>query len=84
MGRLLVADFHLGPWLIADYFDGGCVSLGAVVSGVAGLSRVGRPPGFHCGFQVESASQRMGLSMEAIALVIWVKSMVLSSSLGWW
>ena len=70
--------------LIGGYFGGGCVDAGGVVFGVAGLSMVGLPPGFHCGFQVESANQVMGATMEAIALVMWVKSMVLSSSLGWW
>ena len=46
-------------------------------------SGVGLRPGFHCGFQVVFASQRMGATMEAMALVMWVKSMVRSSSLGW-
>jgi hypothetical protein len=44
----------------------------------------GLPPGFHAGFQLEFASQRMGLTIEAMALVMCLKSMVLSSSLGWW
>jgi hypothetical protein len=41
------------------------------------------PRGFYWGFHVELASQRIALTIEAMALVMWVKSMVLSSSLGW-
>ncbi len=44
----------------------------------------GLPPGFHVGRQVVSASQRMGSIMEAMALIMWGKSMVESSSEGWW
>ena len=50
-----------------DQLDGGVAS--------------GLPPGFHSGFQLELASQRIGLTMEAMALVMWLKSMVLISSL---
>jgi len=42
------------------------------------------PPGFHSGFHVVLANQRMGFTIEVMALVMWVKSMVESSSLGWW
>ena len=51
--------------------------------GPGGASASGLRPGFHCGFQVESASHRMGVIMEAMALVMWAKSIVRISSLGW-
>ena len=49
-----------------------------------GARASGRPPGFQVGFQLVSVSQRMGATMDAMALVMWAKSMVLSSSVGWW
>lgn len=52
--------------------------------GDPGASTVGRPPGFQAGFHAVEESQRIGSTMEATALVIWLKSMVASSSEGWW
>ena len=56
------------------------VGYGFVPGGVEGC---GRPPGFHVGFQVVSESQRTGATIEAMARVMWVKSMAPISSLGW-
>ena len=55
-----------------------------VGAGVRGAGASGLPLGFQTGFQGESVSQRMGVIMEAMALVMWVKSIVESSSEGWW
>jgi hypothetical protein len=40
--------------------------------------------GFQAGRQVVLASQRMGSIMEAMALTMWGKSILESSSEGWW
>ena len=54
----------------AGYLGDGGTGAGAAALGVAGTLGMGWPPGFHCGFHVESASQRMGSIMEAMALVM--------------
>ena len=61
-----------------------CYGVEMVVLGFGAGVASGLPPGFHWGRQVVLLSQRMGATMEAMALVMWLKSMVRSSSEGWW
>ena len=74
------------PFLFVDFYlcsgcgDGEVDGWGGAAVGLGS----GFLPGFHSGFQLEFASHRMGSIMEAMALVMWVKSMAPISSLGWW
>lgn len=66
-------------WVIEAQRVGAAVGAGGAVRG---WRASGFPPGFHSGFQSALASHWMGSTMEAMAVVMWGKLMVRSSSEG--